>query len=105
MQTNQKTDAKTLIQAADALFSQFRIDEKEDEIFFQSIIDEFSEGMDVLNQLKQFHAWCIDQHPTKINNCRFRFRAWLVNAQNYQNKKITNGSAYPLSPKKLPTQQ
>jgi hypothetical protein len=94
-------DAKTLLATAEKLFTQFHVTEQ-DETFFQTLIDEFSPSIDILNQLKQFHAWCIDQHPTRISNCRFRFRSWLVNTHNYQSSRKQAGRPYPLNanPKK-----
>jgi hypothetical protein len=97
---NQQTTPELLMKAADNLFSQFTLNPEDDPAYFSAIIDEFGEKMDVMNQLKQFHAWCIDQHPTKISNCRFRFRSWLVNAKNYSESRSVNGSPYPHRNKK-----
>lgn len=96
----QKTETQNIITAKELtatitqLFSHFRPNPDDDERFFSEVIAEFSPVLDVKDQLKQFHAWCVDQHPTKITNCRFRFRSWLKNASNYQKTK----PSYPSSP-------
>lgn len=90
--------AQELNEIITQLFSHFKPNPDDDERFFNEIITEFSATLDVKDQLKQFHAWCLDQHPTKILNCRFRFRSWLKNAANYKMAKtIYPPSAYPIS--------
>lgn len=74
---------------AQQLFKMHEGDLEADENFYQVLIDEFSNEIDVMQQLKLFHAWCLDQHPTKIKNPRFRFRSWLTNASEYSIRRKT----------------
>ena len=79
------------------LFDQYQANPS-DEALFQQMIDEFHPALDLVDQIKQFHAWCLDQHPKKITNCRFRLRSWLKNADSYKKSRITYpSSAYTRS--------
>lgn len=89
--------ADELIQTATKLYKNYNFNQQYDKEFFEELVSEFSGDLDVMNQLKQFHAWCIDQHPTQIKNIRLRFRSWLVNAHSYNNaNKQVNGSPRPV---------
>lgn len=92
--------AEDLIKMSKNLFSQFSECPQEDIVFFQGLINEFSSSMNISSQLKQFHAWCLDQHPTRIANIRFRFRGWLENGLRYAQSKQPSGSPYPFPSKK-----
>lgn len=90
---------------AQRLFTQMNPESPDDQIFFQELLLEFSNQLDVLDQLKKFHAWCLDQHPQRILNCRFRFRSWLGNAAEYQkNKKPTEPPHFYSSKRRISTQ-
>jgi len=90
-------DAQQLIETTNNLFSHFKFNPDEDLDFFQGLIDEFDTEINIMHQLKQFHAWCVDQHPTKIKNFRFRFRGWLANSLKYQQSKTVNGTPFPIT--------
>ena len=79
--------AQDLAQKAQKLFVGLAVQDEEDTVFFAALVEEFSAQIDVMQQLKLFHAWCLDQHPTKIKNPRFRFRSWLTNAAEYKNRR------------------
>jgi hypothetical protein len=100
MKSQETYTAKDLIEMSKKLFSQFSECPQEDTTFFEGLINEFSSSMDIASQLKQFHAWCLDQHPTRIANIRFRFRGWLENGLRYSKSKQPSGSPYPFSSKK-----
>lgn len=84
---------ETMIQVADSHFTQFSANEQ-DKAYFTSLYDDFAHDIDVLSQLKLFHAWCLDQHPQKIQNTRLRIRSWMQNAVNNKNTRTPQGHAY-----------
>ena len=86
------SSALDLSEKAHKLFPTIAGQNDEDVIFFQALLEEFTGDLDVMQQLKLFHAWCLDQHPTKIKNPRFRFRSWLANAAEYKNRKKSNAT-------------
>lgn len=57
-----------------------------DDLFFGQIHEEYSHLINIAQQLKLFHAWCLDQQPNNIKNPRFRFRSWLENAVEYKSR-------------------
>ena len=95
------TNAAELIEIAQKLFAHFEPDPTHDVRFFEELIEEFSGSVDVKNQLKQFHAWCLDQHPTVVKNIRFRFRGWLTNTKQYTDTKRPLGNPFPRSAPKV----
>lgn len=78
----EKTKAQQLAELSSKLFGRFT-PHHDDERFFNALLEEFSKDIDVEEQLKLFHAWCLDQHPKIIANTRFRLRSWLANNANY----------------------
>jgi hypothetical protein len=81
---------RELAEKAQKLFPTLSFQDMDDQNFFANLVEEYGTSLDVMEQLKLFHAWCLDQHPTKIKNPRFRFRSWLANAAAYQAKKKQN---------------
>ena len=95
--------ADQLKSSAQRLFSQMNPESPDDAAYFQELITEFSAVINVMDQLKKFHAWCLDQHPLRIVNCRFRFRSWLANAAEYQKNRTQNQPPAFYSPKRRTT--
>jgi hypothetical protein len=52
---------------------------KRDDLFFAALKAEFP-SVDLLNEIKSFHAWCLDRNDNDSLNYRLTFRKWLANA-------------------------
>lgn len=66
-----------------AQFSKYPYDEDKDPTYFWRLIDEFYE-LDILEELKQYHAWSLDQPDDKKIAYRSRFRTWLKTSLNFK---------------------
>lgn len=51
--------------------------------YFNRLIGEFTD-MDIEEELKQYHAWTLDQPEEKKIYYRSRFRSWLKTSRQYQ---------------------
>ncbi len=96
-----KTHTKNLSEVAGKLFPTLIGDQ--DESFFQTLIEEYSDTLDVERQIKLFHAWCLDQQPSQIKNPRFRFRSWLENAAEYNSRRKVRTTPSLYSKQKNPS--
>jgi hypothetical protein len=63
-------------------FDGYPYDYDKDHPYFRRLIDDFSE-LDVEEELKQFHAWTLDQAAGKKIYYRSRFRTWLKTALSF----------------------
>jgi hypothetical protein len=62
--------------------------------YFNRLINEFTD-IDLFDELKQFHAWTLDQSDDKKIYYRSRFRSWLKTARDF---KIIKTAILPKSP-------
>lgn len=54
-----------------------------DRLFFAALHFEYP-AVDLLDQLKTFHAWCLDRKDGESLNYRVTFRRWIGNANKYR---------------------
>ena len=90
---NKEEIISELSKIAQSHFLNFNSTENDSQ-YFQSLYDDFSEDLNVVAQLKLFHAWCLDQHPQRITNTRLRIRSWMQNAVINKNSRTPNGNIY-----------
>jgi hypothetical protein len=57
-------------------FDNFTYDPDKDPRFFLYLFEEFP-GLDIEEELKQFHAWTLDQDEMRPIYYRYHFRRWL----------------------------
>ena len=57
-------------------FSEYPYDDLKDPPYFLRLLTDFGD-LDLLDELKQYHAWTLDQPQTKKIHYRSRFRSWL----------------------------
>ena len=60
---------------------------KPDDYFFAGLYVEFR-ALDLLEQIKDFHAWCLDKDDEDMNY-RISFRRWLRKAASYRASRPT----------------
>jgi len=77
-------EAATLQRLFARLFSEQAQRGMNDLIYFECLLQDFGGNIDLINDLKQFHAWSLDQPSTRRINHRARFRLWL--SSDYQDK-------------------
>ncbi len=65
-------------------FEGYPYHEDKDPKYFDRLITEFSE-IDIEDELRQYHAWCLDQSDDKKIYYRSRFRSWLKTAHQFKN--------------------
>ena len=58
-------------------FDNFTFDPDKDPRFFIHLFEEFP-ALDIEEELKQFHAWTLDQDEMRPIYYRYHFRRWLV---------------------------
>lgn len=76
------------------IFDGYNYSEEKDLKYFSRLIEEFSD-LDITEELKQFHAWTLDQPDDKKIYYRSRFRSWLKTARDYRHIKTTLLPALP----------
>ena len=52
-----------------------------DETYFLCLVQEFGERANLDHEMKQFHAWYLDQPASRTIHYRSRFRLWLSSGQ------------------------
>ena len=57
-------------------FGGYHYDDEKDPSYFSRLLSDFGE-LDLLDELKQYHAWTLDQPQGKKILYRRRFRSWL----------------------------
>ncbi len=77
-----------LVRAAERFFPALLAHAERDYAYFSDLIEDFADKLDITEELKQFHAWTLDQSPEKKINYRSRFRLWLRSAAQYQRPPI-----------------
>ena len=55
---------------------------KHDDYFFAALYAEFR-GLDLLEEIKNFHAWCLDKNDQQMNY-RISLRRWLRKAVSFR---------------------
>ena len=55
---------------------------KRDDYFFAALYVEFR-GVDILDEIKSFHAWCLDKGAEDMSY-RLSFRRWLAKGATYR---------------------
>jgi hypothetical protein len=69
-------------------FDSYTYREDKDRRYFSRLVEEFFD-LDVGEELKQFHAWTLDQPDDKKIYYRSRFRTWLKTARDFKHVKVT----------------
>lgn len=69
-------------------FDRYSFSEEKDRKYYSQLIDEFGD-LDIAEELKQFHAWTLDQPDDKKIFYRSRFRSWLKTARDFKQIKTT----------------
>lgn len=67
-------------------FDGYSFNEEKDRSYFTRLIDEFTD-LDLGEELRQFHAWTLDQPDDKKIYYRSRFRSWLKTARDFNTIK------------------
>jgi hypothetical protein len=62
-------------------FMDFPLNRHKDKVYFTILLDDFS-GLDILNEMKLFHVWTID-NGAGLSNPRLSFRKWLMRASQW----------------------
>ena len=57
---------------------------KRDDYFFAALYAEFR-GVDILDEIKAFHAWCLDRNDERVSY-RLSFRRWLAKGSTFRAK-------------------
>ena len=71
-------------------FDNFAVDDRIDRKFFTLLIQDFN-TLDVLDELKNYHAWTLDQvRSGRAVNHHSRFRHWLKRALQMQHDHRRN---------------
>lgn len=65
-------------------FTEARPQSQLDFVYFDGLVADFGDKLDILEEMKQFHAWALDQHGPAIRQPRSRFRNWLIRARTYR---------------------
>lgn len=81
---------KNLEKLMDYLMHQFDgypYHEDKDPRYFSRLIDDFP-SVDIEEELKQFHAWTLDQSQDKTIYYRSRFRSWLKKSMEYKQSSL-----------------
>jgi hypothetical protein len=84
---NDQDDIETILEFLER-FSVYPFDENKDREFFREILDDFT-GLDVLEQLKSFQAWILDQAEDMSIRFRSTIRKWM--RRSYERKKRSSG--------------
>ena len=64
-------------------FELYPYSEERDPRYYTQLLKEFND-LDLLEELKQYHAWVLDQPEGKKISYRSRFRSWLKTAQGFK---------------------
>lgn len=67
-------------------FSEYSFQLEKDRKYFTRLIEEFSD-LDIEEELKQYHAWVLDQPDHKKIYYRSRFRSWLKTSREFREKR------------------
>lgn len=74
-----------LLEYLSKVFDDYPYHESKDPKYFDRLIEEFSD-LDIEEELKQYHSWILDQHPSKKIYYRSRFRSWLKTSRLFKEK-------------------
>lgn len=66
-------------------FELYPYSEERDPRYYAQLLKEF-DSLDLLEELKQYHAWILDQPEEKKISYRSRFRSWLKTAQGFKSR-------------------
>ena len=72
-----------LLEFLSCCFQRYPFDEEKDSKYFNMLIEEFSD-LDIEEELRQYHAWTLDQPIDKKIYYRSRFRSWLKRAREFK---------------------
>lgn len=64
-------------------FSGYPYDDSKDPAYFSRLLEDFCD-LNILEELKSYHAWTLDQPAEKKIFYRSRFRSWLKTAVRFQ---------------------
>ena len=68
-------------------FNGYPYDYEKDPAYFGRLLAEFPE-IDIDDELRQYHAWVLDQPNGKKIYYRSRFRAWLKTAKKFRQESL-----------------
>jgi hypothetical protein len=71
-------------------FDKYPFDENKDSKYFNLLIQDFTD-LDIGDELRQYHAWTLDQPDDKKIYYRSRFRSWLKTARDYKTERPMEG--------------
>ena len=75
-------------------FDGYSFQEDKDRKYFSRLILEFHD-LDIAEELKQFHAWSLDQPESKKIYYRSRFRSWLKTSREFRESRTAQVKAPP----------
>ena len=80
-----------LLEFLSCSFNRYPFDEVKDTRYFDLLIAEFSD-LDIEDELRQYHAWTLDQPDDKKIYYRSRFRSWLKKARDFKTERPMEAS-------------
>ncbi len=72
-------------------FELYPYSEERDPRYYKQLLKDFDD-LDLLEELKQYHAWILDQPEEKKISYRCRFRSWLKTAQGFKRRSYFSSS-------------
>lgn len=57
--------------------------------YFEELISDFGDELDVNEEMKRFQAWTLDHGYSTVPNPHHRFRSWLHRARQYGTRSRT----------------
>ena len=67
-------------------FDEYSYSPEKDRKYFTRLLEEFSD-LDLSEELRQYHAWVLDQPEHKKIYYRSRFRSWLKTSREFREMK------------------
>jgi len=74
-------------------FDSYPYSDKKDPKYFERLVEEFPD-LDLGDELRQYHAWILDQPDDKKIYYRSRFRSWLKTALQFKTQKISEAPSW-----------
>ena len=70
-------------------FDEYPFHDGKDPKYFNRLIEEFAD-LDIEEELKQYHAWILDQPDHKKIYYRSRFRTWLKTCRQFRQHPVSS---------------
>lgn len=84
MELFSSTEFEQVLEYLRERFDGYPYDDGKDRGYFWQLFDDFSKELNILEELKQYQAWTLDQPPEKKIHYRSRFRSWLKTALQFR---------------------